>query len=64
MRGVGPGVLVAVCVRRSVDLVNALLAVTRSGAAFLAVLHRATSGLPECVDTDSVREKMGEHDGA
>jgi amino acid adenylation domain-containing protein len=34
-RGAGPGVLVGVCIERSVDLVVAILAILKSGAAYL-----------------------------
>ncbi|GIJ45288.1 hypothetical protein Val02_21740 [Virgisporangium aliadipatigenens] len=36
-RGVGPGALVAICVERSLDLLVALLAVTRGGAGYVPV---------------------------
>jgi amino acid adenylation domain-containing protein len=72
--GVGPGVLVAICVERSLDMLVGLLGIMRAGGAYVPVdpsfpLDRQRfmiedAGVPVIVTQERLRSQLPDHHGA
>src|SRR5262249_59429812 len=72
-RGVGPEVVVGLCLERSLEMIVALLAILKAGGAYLPLdpsyprerlaLMLADARAPMVVTHSAVRERFGSYDG-